>query len=485
MLFKIIHTIFKDKVIKKLLKKIFGKKSDASAPLVTTAGKKKSTNAARVIPRADHTLSRKHIPASALNVLYRLHESGFAAYLVGGCVRDLLLGLKPKDFDIATDAHPEQVRKLFRNSRVIGRRFKLVHVVFGREIIEVSTFRKAETNTKNHAHSEHGLVVRDNAYASVHEIHKDAIRRDFTVNALYYNIADFSILDFVDGLSDLKQRVLRMIGDPDVRFREDPVRLIRAVRLAGKVGLQLDNAIIQAIPTMQTLLSHISPARLFDEMLKVILSGNASAVFHLLKHYHLLDFLMPEVHKALIKDPDHYGDALITKALENTDQRLKEHKSINPAFMLAIWYWPVLLNNHHIAFNHEDASKAYAFDHAAAATIHTACQHLHIPKRFTATMRDIWQLQFRFSGQPTKSWLNLIEHPKFRAGYDFLLIRGIVNPHDAALAAWWHDFYESPDEEQRLLLLNTAEVSTKPVPTDDARPKKRRKRRKKPKFIET
>lgn len=439
------------------------------------------SGSARIIPRSDHTLSRRHIPASALNVLYRLHESGFAAFLVGGCVRDLLLGLKPKDFDVATDAHPEQVRRLFRNSRIIGRRFKLVHVVFGREIIEVSTFRKAEADTKDHAHSIHGLVVRDNAYASVNEMALDAIRRDFTVNALYYNIADFSIIDFVEGLADLKQRLLRVIGEPSLRFREDPVRLIRAVRLAGKVGLTLDSAIIQAIPTSQDLLSHISPARLFDEMLKVILSGNASAVFHLLKHFHLLDFLMPEVHKALIEDPDHYGDALITTALENTDQRLREHKSINPAFMLAVWYWPVLLKQLDIASGREDTSASVAFDHAAAATIHTACQHLHIPKRFTATMRDIWHLQMRFSATANKSWLSLVEHPKFRAGYDFLLIRGLVNPLDKELALWWHDFYES-DEQNRLHLLSLAE---QPEQKPKSSLKKRRKRRKKPKTTES
>ena len=430
------------------------------------------------MPRADHTLSRKHIPASALNVLHRLHESGFAAYLVGGCVRDLLLGLKPKDFDIATDAHPEQVRKLFRNSRVIGRRFKLVHVVYGREIIEVSTFRKAEAIIKNHAHSEHGLVVRDNAYASIHEMEKDAIRRDFTVNALYYNIADFSIVDFVDGLSDLKLRLLRMIGEPELRFREDPVRLIRAVRLAGKVGLSLDQGIIDAIPKMQELLMHISPARLFDEMLKVILSGNASAVFHLLKHYHLLDFLMPEVHKALLEDPDHYGDALISLALENTDQRLKEHKSINPAFMLAIWYWPVLLKHY------TDTPGVQAFEHAAATTIHIACRHLHIPKRFTATMRDIWHLQFRFNAKPNKSWLELIEHAKFRAGYDFLLLRGAVNPEDSKLAAWWHDFYESDVLTREALLTIAEQDFHQACPENPTMAvKKRRKRRKKPKVI--
>ncbi len=431
-----------------------------------------------IIPRMDHTLSRKYIPASALNVLNRLHDSGFAAYLVGGCVRDLLLGLKPKDFDVATDAHPEQVRRLFRNSRIIGRRFKLVHVIFGREVIEVSTFRVPDAHTQGH--SEHGLVVRDNTYGTLDEIDKDAIRRDFTVNALYYNIADGSIYDFVGGLIDLKKRLLRVIGDPEVRFREDPVRLIRAVRLAGKVGLHLDPLIIDAIPTMQGLLAHISPARLFDEMLKVIVSGKAAQVFQLLLKYHLLDFLMPEVHKALNKDPKHYSVALITKALENTDQRLKEHKTINPAFMLAVWYWPVLLvNQQNIAT--EAPLTSQTFEQAALKTLSTAIQHLHIPKRLTATMRDIWHLQHRFSTRPNKSWLELVAHPKFRAGYDFLLIRAEVNPDDQAIATWWTHFYNS-DLDARVDLLANTELSA-PITADKT--KKRRKRRKKKFFSET
>ncbi len=467
-----------------MLKKLFGRKKNQPARIISTSTHANLKSAVRgtIISRADHTLSRKHIPASALNVLNRLHDSGFSAYLVGGCVRDLLLGLKPKDFDVATDAHPEQVRRLFRNSRVIGRRFKLVHVVFGREVIEVSTFRIPDQHT--HGHSEHGLVVRDNTYGTADEIYKDAIRRDFTVNALYYNIADFSIVDFVGGLSDLKLRLLRVIGDPEVRFREDPVRLIRAVRLAGKVGLQLDQAIIDAIPKMQALLAHISPARLFDEMLKVIVSGKAASVFHLLRHYQLLDFLMPEVQKALNKDISHYSVALITKALENTDQRLKEYKTINPAFMLAVWYWPVLLINQQLVTDDTQLSTP-TIEHAILKTLSTAVKHLHIPKRLTATMRDIWYLQHRFSATPNKSWLSLIEHPKFRAGYDFLLIRAQVNPEDLALATWWTQFYDA-DVETRMNLLNNAELRLTIATVEPKnKPKKRRKRRKKKLITET
>lgn len=446
-------------IIKKLFKKIFGHTSEATPQLV-----------ARVIARNDHTLSRKDIPSSALKVLYGLKDAGFVAYLVGGCVRDLLLGLKPKDFDVATDAHPEQARKLFRNSRLIGRRFKLLHVGFGHDIVEVSTFRKAtqRAGNKDHAHSEHGLVVRDNVYATAKEIDQDAIRRDFTVNALYYNIKDFTILDFVDGLSDLQQRRLRVIGDPEVRFREDPVRLIRAIRLAAKVGLELDAAIIKAIPASQQLLSHISPARLFDEMLKIIMSGNASTIFLWLQRYHVLDFLMPEVHKALQQDPEHYSEKMINLALKNTDVRLKEHKTINPAFMLAVWYWPIFLKQHQ---HYLQQLEPDAFGRASIKTLKIAVEHLHIPKRLTAMMHDIWYLQQRF--EQRNGCVKLLEHPKFRAGYDFLLIRAQANPVDEALATWWQSFYDG-DAAVRQKLITGLQQTEKP------RSKRRRSRRKKP-----
>lgn len=442
-------------MIKTLLKKMFRPKAAHTVAVNSTT----TTN---------HTLSSQHISHHALSVVRQLQQAGFVAYLVGGCVRDLLLGLTPKDFDVATDAHPEQVRRVFRHSRIIGRRFKLVHVVFGRDIIEVSTFRKpAHRSSKERTHSEHGLVVRDNAYASAKEIHEDAIRRDFTVNALYYNAADNTILDFVDGLTDLQHKTLRIIGEPELRFQEDPVRLIRAVRLAGKVGLRLDEHIIRAIPKTQHLLGHISPARLFDEMLKIILSGHAWCIFQALKQYHLLDFLMPEVHKALQQDPDHYADAMIQLALQNTDTRLQEAKTINPAFMLAVWYWPVFLKQQQNALLHHP--EAIAFDTAAQKTLEIAIKHLHIPKRLTAVMRDIWYLQYRFTQPPHKKLcFGLLEHAKFRAGYDFLLIRAQVHSQDQTLASWWQTFYEG-DEASRLDLLSKATPVIK-----------KRRRRKKP-----
>lgn len=437
---KLTHT--KDMVIKKLLKKIL--------------------KSSRVVK--DHTLSGKDIPSTALRVIQGLQQAGFVAYLVGGCVRDLLLGLTPKDFDVATDAHPEQVRRLFRNARVIGRRFKLVHVVFGREIIEVSTFRKnVSIDDQAHAQSEHGLLVRDNAYGSAKEMEQDAKRRDFSVNALYYNPTDASLMDFVGGLKDLQQGVLRIIGEPEQRFREDPVRIIRAVRLAAKVGLHLDKPLVQAIPNTRQLLSHISPARLFDEMVKVMVSGSAELAFQSLRQYHLLDYLMPEVYKAINQQASH--EQLIVSALRNTDQRIAQAKSINPAFMLAVWYWPVFLSHYQTnGQRHSDA-----FEQAYSQTVRIAVQHLHIPKRFTATMRDIWLLQYRFCHRQAKTCVSTLDHPKFRAGYDFLWLRVDTEPELQALASWWQAFYEGNDNDRTLLL---QQLPVEPV-------KKRSRRKKK------
>jgi poly(A) polymerase len=444
-------------VIKKLLKKIFGRKTGSTAQVSTLPS-------AHIIPRSEHPISRKNINPHAVNVLYRLQEAGFDAYLVGGGVRDLLLGLHPKDFDVATNAHPEQVRRLFRNSRLIGRRFKLVHVFFGREIIEVSTFRKgADPGSEDHAQTEHGLVVRDNVYGTLEE---DALRRDFTVNALYYNIANFSLIDFTQGLADLGQRVLRVIGEPDQRFREDPVRMIRAVRLAGKLGLSLDPAIETSILKNRHLLSVISPARLFDELVKIILSKHVTQVFALMQQHQLLEFLMPEVAQMLsLDEPQH--QALFDLALHNTDQRLAEHKTINPAFMLAVWYWPVV-SQYFEQYKQQLLPLIPAFDKAMSKTLQVATQHLHIPKRLTANMRDIWHLQQRFSARPSKYFWGVLEHPKFRAGFDFLLLRAMADTNLQPLAEWWQSFYDG-DSEQREALLALAERDA---------PKKRRRRKK-------
>lgn len=401
----------------------------------------------RIIARAEHSISRKNITPNAVKVLYRLHEAGFEAYLVGGGVRDLLLGLHPKDFDVASNATPEQVRKIFGNSRLIGRRFRIVHVFFGREIVEVTTFRKGtEEEHDDHLQSEHGLMLRDNVFGTIEE---DAMRRDFTVNALYYNIADFSVVDFTNGMEDLSHRIMRLIGKPEVRFREDPVRMLRAIRLAAKLNFTLDSAIIKALPEMRHLLSHISKARIFDEWIKILMSSHACKAFELLLEHDLLTEILPSIPLLWKKSAD--AEAFAKRALTNTDTRIKIGKSINPAFMLAVLYWPIFCE-HQTELEKTGMHKSVAFEHAVSETIQVALKEMSIPRRFTTNMREIWHLQRRFNAHPNKRVFDTLNLPRFRAGYDFLLLRAEIDPSLCPLADWWTSFYEaSPEERQGLL----------------------------------
>ncbi len=400
-----------------------------------------------IIPRSAHIISRQNINPHALKVLYRLRDAGFDAYLVGGGVRDLLLNLHPKDFDVATNAHPEQIRKCFSNSRLIGRRFRIVHVFFGREIVEVTTFRKSVAHEHDeHLQSEHGVILRDNVFGNIEE---DALRRDFTVNALYYNIKDFSVVDFVHGVKDLEHRKLCLIGAPEVRFREDPVRMLRAIRLAAKLSFTLDKAIIDVLPRMISLLEHISKTRLFDEVVKIFMCGHAQRAFELLLKYQCLDKLMPSIPR-LWKDTTQ-AEAFAYAALENTDKRLAVGKSLNPAFMLAVLYWHILLG-YQTSLENKHHSKALTFDLAMGHAIQIALKDLNIPRRFTTNMREIWTLQRRFGGAPTKRLYAVLELPRFRAGYDFLLLRAELDPTLKPLAEWWTAFYETAPEKREALL---------------------------------
>jgi len=315
-------------LVKKLLKPEFGPEREVRP---------------RIYPRSEHSISRAQISPNALKVLYRLHKAGFRACLVGGCVRDLLLGREPKDFDVATDAHPEQVRRLFRNCRLIGRRFRLAHVCFGQEIIEVATFRAAAPKSGGDwaLEATTGRVLRDNVYGTIEE---DAWRRDFTVNALYYDIADFSVVDYVGGMEDLRRGVLRLIGDPEVRYREDPVRMLRAVRFMTKLGFVLDPACEAPLPRLAPLLEDVPPARLYDEVLKLFLAGYGVQVFESLRHYGLFRSLFPLTDQALAREPDGFPLIFLAKALENTDRRLQEGKAVAPYFLFAALLWePVRL----------------------------------------------------------------------------------------------------------------------------------------------
>ncbi|MCE8035870.1 MAG: polynucleotide adenylyltransferase PcnB [Halomonas sp.] len=427
----------------------------------------------RIIPRDQHPVSRQHFSEPALKVLYRLHNAGFEAYLVGGCIRDSLLGKMPKDFDVATDATPEQVRELFRNSRIIGRRFRIVHVRFGREVIEVTTFRG--THGDDHGdhiaqQSEHGLLLRDNVWGNIQE---DAIRRDFTVNAIYYSIADFSIHDFAEGMRDIETRTLRLIGDPAVRYREDPVRMLRAVRFAAKLDFHIAPGSEAPIKELAPLLLQIPPARLFDEVLKLFMAGHGVETFRLLRHYGLFAMLFPETEEIMAELP--WAAPLIEQALASTDKRIHEERPVTPAFLFAALLWgPV--QRRQTALEAEGTPPIPALQLASQQVLSRQLQHISIPKRFSMPMRDIWDLQQRLPQRRGKRAPQTREHPRFRAAYDFLLLREAAGEIEPGLGEWWTAYQEGDEHEQRRLLEKAGGEGDPGGKTRRRRPRKRRRR---------
>ncbi|MBI3561894.1 MAG: polynucleotide adenylyltransferase PcnB [Gammaproteobacteria bacterium] len=427
-----------------------------------------SASSPRIIPRADHTISRAHISESARKVLYRLHDAGYAAYLVGGGVRDLLLGLRPKDFDLATNATPEQISQLFRNCRLIGRRFRLAHIHFGREIIEVATFRghHSQSEDRDDALVHDGMLLRDNVYGTLEE---DAWRRDFTVNALYYNIADFSLVDYTGGLEDLQQRRLKMIGDPTVRFQEDPVRMLRAIRFAAKLGFALDETVILAIAEHRQRLQAVPPARLFDELLKLFLKGHALRTYELLYQHDLLAVMFPTADR-LLKTGDALFDRFVRQALINTDQRIHDDKPVNPAFLFAAMLWGPLLKTKSV-YRSQNMSSIQAMQVASGDILNEQSQVIALPKRFRLPIREIWAGQTRLEKRQGRRASWFLQQPRFRAAYDFLLLR-----HQAGeagldeLCAWWTQF-QVADEPQRKHMLNTLrQAPRRPKPDAIAEP---------------
>ncbi len=403
-----------------------------------------------IIPRTNHNISRSQLSSATLNVLYGLKNAGYASYLVGGCVRDLLLGRQPKDFDVATNASPEQIHKLFRRSRLIGRRFKLVHVGFGHEVTEVATFR-APPEIEQHV-DDQGRIVRDNVYGSLEQ---DAWRRDFTMNALYYNIEDCSIVDYTGGISDLQNGKICLIGDVETRYREDPVRILRAIRFVGKLGLVLDYTTELWIPRLAELLTDISPARLFDETLKLYLSGNAVVNNELLGRYGVFKHLFPQTGELLDKERDDYPHILLTQALENTDKRIDDSKPVTPAFLFAALLWePVRHRWHDYIDNNNRPSIPIipAMQQAASEVISKQIQRVAVPKRYTLVTRDIWMLQPRLTQRLGKRAFRVLAQPKFRAGYDFLLLRNAAGERLDELADWWTLFQEQNKSEQQKMI---------------------------------
>lgn len=420
--------------------------------------------APRVYSRDEHNISRRQISRAALKVLYRLDGAGYRACLVGGGVRDLLLGREPKDFDIATDAQPEQVRELFRNSRLIGRRFRLAHVRFGPEIIEVATFRAPHDVDETAAKvSDEGRILRDNVYGSIDD---DVWRRDFTINALYYDIHDFSVIDYVGGVEDLKRGVVRLIGDPVQRYREDPVRMLRAVRFAVKLGFAIDESSARPLTEIGYALEEISSARLFDEMLKLFHGGCALQTYGALRHHGLFAHLFPMSDEALSHQNGGFPPTLIQRALENTDARINEGKSVTPAFLVAALLWDAVeTQRQHLEANGVEARDALSL--AADTVISRQVARVAFPRRFTQMTREIWDLQSRLERRTPKRVVKTREHPRFRAAYDFLLLRAASGEASTDLAEWWTRYQEVDDAERERMC-----AELKP-----AREKRRRRRR--------
>nr|WP_267335394.1 polynucleotide adenylyltransferase PcnB [uncultured Gilliamella sp.] len=400
--------------------------------------------------RKEHNISRKDISENALKVLYRLNKQGYEAYLVGGCIRDLLLGKTPKDFDIATNATPEQIQKTFRNCRLVGRRFRLAHIMFGKEIIEVATFRgdhgaqNEQTNVSKRSQS--GMLLRDNVYGTIEQ---DAIRRDFTMNALYYSIKDFTIRDYCGGLNDLKNGIIRLIGDPQTRYREDPVRMLRTIRFAAKLNMKIDKATLEPIESLAPLLKNIPSARLFDESLKLLQSGNGFKTYGLLKAHHLFEQLFPVIERFSTQNQNSYLDKIVEQVLKNTDYRIANNQRVNPAFLFASFFWYPIIEQAQLTCLESGLQFHDAFAMAINDILSEQCRIIAIPRRLTTIMGDIWRLQLRMKKREGKRAFTILEHPKFRAAYDLLEMRASIEKGELLdLAKWWDEFQHTSVEKR-------------------------------------
>ena len=433
---------FRPSMIKRFIRRVFGLPSDATVR----------------VPRHRHGVRREALSPAAARVCAVLREAGYASFVVGGAVRDLLLGIAPKDFDIATDARPEQVKPLFRRALIIGRRFRLVHVMMGGETIEVSTFRAADPDTAEK--DEHGRVLRDNVFGTQAE---DARRRDFTVNALYFDPASEEIVDFHGGLADLKKRVLRVIGDPATRYREDPMRMLRAVRLGAKLGLTLNAATRAPIRSMAPLMERVPAARLFDEMLKLLLSGHASACLRQLRDVGLHKGLLPLL-DVILEQP--LGERFVTLALAQTDERVRTDRPVSPAFLFAALLWHEVLAAWKVR-QARGERPIPALESAMDEVLETQGGKLAITRKLTATMREVWTMQPRFEMRSGSRAYRLLEAPRFRMAYDFLALRAASGEVPGELEAWWRTFQDADAETRTAMLL------------PDTEPRKRRRRRRK------
>jgi len=439
-------------MLQKLINSVFGGKS-----------KPARAKAPKTYDKAAHGIGREQLSRGALQTVEVLAKAGFEAYVVGGAVRDLLLGLPPKDFDVATNATPDQVHATFRRSRLIGRRFRIVHVLFGSETVEVSTFRTADV--KEAETDEHGRVLRDNTFG---DIVNDAARRDFTINALYYDAATESVIDYHGGVGDLRKKVLRIIGDAETRYREDPVRMLRVARFAAKLGFSIDPKTRAAIPTVAPLLSNVPSSRLFDEMIKMLLSGHAVAAVKQLRGEGLHHGLLPML-DVILEQP--MGEKFVMLALARTDERILLGKGVAPGFLFAALLWHEVLKT----WNEMKAKGEHsmpALYEAMNVVLDTQTEKLAINRRFVADMREIWSVQPRFERMNGRTPFKLLEHPRFRAAYDFMLLRAESGEIDREIGDWWTRFYDANAEERNEMTIA--------APAGAGEQKKRRRRRRAP-----
>jgi poly(A) polymerase len=429
-------------MIKKFIRKILGVKDqrDPTEPVV--------------LGPDDHKIDPRLVSPNAIRVTQTLQEAGFQAFVVGGAVRDLLLGVKPKDFDIATDATPEQVKRLFRRAFIIGRRFQIVHVMFGQELLEVTTFR-GNSGSNNAPKDEHGRVLRDNNFGPQHE---DAARRDFTINAMYYDPATQSVLDYHGGIEDIRAKVLRIIGQPEARYREDPVRMLRVVRFAAKLQFTIEAATRAPIPVMAPLINNVPTARVFDEMLKLLMSGQAMACLNELRTAGLHHGLLPLL-DVVLEQP--IGMKFVTLALESTDNRIKAGKGVSPGFLFASLLWHQVLEKWN-AYRAAGEPPIPALHLAADDVLDSQTENLALQRRIASDMRDIWAMQPRFERRTGKSAYKLLENPRFRAGYDFLLLRCESGELEAELGQWWTGFVEGDNTERERLVATAGQTGNGP-----------------------
>jgi len=419
-------------MIKKFIRSILGKnKKDASSTEPT------------ILSQKQHGIDLQLVSPNAIRVTQTLQDAGFKAFIVGGAVRDLLLSVKPKDFDVATNATPEQVKQLFRRAFIIGRRFQIVHVMFGQELIEVTTFRGASADMA--PKDEHGRVLRDNTFGEQHE---DAVRRDFTINAMYYDPASQSVLDYHGGIADIRAKTLRIIGEPEARYREDPVRMLRVVRFAAKLNFNIDPASSAPIAVMAPLIDNVPAARVFDEMLKLLMSGHALACLQQLRKQGLHHGLLPLL-DVVLEQP--LGEKFVTLALANTDARIKQGKPVSPGFLFASLLWHQVLEKWR-AYQAAGEYPIPALHLAADDVLNAQTEKLALQRKIASDMRDIWAMQPRFERRTGKAPYKLLEHLRLRAGYDFLLLRCASGEIDAELGDWWTAFMEGDGPEREALL---------------------------------